>query len=89
LRRERARDCGGLAVMALTRGRKPPIGLRSVNLLWYPVALIPILMLLGAALAGWLPLIALPFALFFLFFWMFSLGFALYAKSRKPKEPRQ
>ena len=69
--------------------RSPPVTLRRVNLLWYPVVLIPIIALGAATLLGWLPLVAFPIPLFFLFFWLFSFGFAVYAKLRRPKEPRQ
>ncbi len=69
--------------------RSRPATLRRVNLLWYPVALIPIIALGGATLLGGLPILLFPIALFFLFFWLFSFGFAVYAKLQKPKEPRQ
>ncbi len=68
---------------------RPPMTLRSVNLLWYPLALIPIVLLAAAALGRVLPLIVLPIVLFLFFFWIFSLGFAVYAKTRRPKDPRQ
>lgn len=62
--------------------------LRRVNLLWYPLTLLPIVALLLAALSGYLPaLLALP-ALFLFFFWLSSLAFALYQRLRKTKDPR-
>ena len=73
----------------MTRKKSPPSTLNSVNLLWYPVALLPIALLMIASLVGWLPALALPIALFFLLFWIFSFGFAVYAKLKSPKEPRQ
>jgi hypothetical protein len=62
---------------------------RKVNLIWYPVALVPIVGLFLASAYGFLPVLVGLFAVFLLFFWLFSLGFALYSKYRKPKEPRQ
>jgi hypothetical protein len=73
----------------MSRRRRRQSGLREVNLGWYPLALLPILLLIGAPLAGWLPILVLPFGLFFLFFWLFSFGFAIYGKLTRPKEPRQ
>lgn len=73
----------------MTRNRRPPATINSVNLLWYPLALLPILALAIAALVGWLPLIVFPIMLFFLFFWIFSFGFAVYAKLKRPKDLRQ
>lgn len=73
----------------MTRHRAHRLGLRRVNLAWYPLALLPILLLVGAPLAGWLPILVLPFGLFFLFFWLFSFGFAIYGKLTTAKEPRQ
>ena len=40
-------------------------------------------------MTGQLPIVVLPLALFLLFFWIFSFGFAIYAKVRKPKDLRQ
>ena len=71
------------------KARRPPATLTSVNLLWYGVALVPIAILLGGPILGWLPALVLPFALFFLFFWIFSFGFAIYGRLSKPREPRQ
>jgi hypothetical protein len=73
----------------VTRNRRPPTTLQSVKLLWYPLALVPIIGLTAAALVGWLPAIVLPIMLFFLFFWIFSFGFAVYAKLKRPKDLRQ
>ena len=73
----------------MTRNRRPPTTLQSVKLLWYPLALVPIIGLTIAALVGWLPAIVLPIMLFFLFFWIFSFGFAVYARLTRSKDLRQ
>ena len=73
----------------MSRKKSPPLTLNSVNLLWYPATFLPIALLVTASLVGWLPVLALPIALFFLLFWIFSFGFAVYAKLKRPKEPRQ
>lgn len=62
---------------------------RRVNLLWYPVALVPILLLAYAALQNWVPGLLIVLAAFAFFFWLFSLGFAIWSLFRKPVEPRQ
>jgi hypothetical protein len=62
--------------------------LRRVNLTWYPLTLLPILALLVAAASGYLPPLLALLALFLFFFWLSSLGFALYQRLRKPKDPR-
>ena len=66
-----------------------PVLIRRINLLWYLVTLVPILVLGYAGLAGWLPGTTLAIAIFALFFWAFSLIFAVVALLRKPKELRQ
>ena len=64
--------------------------LKNVNLVWYPLALIPIVGLFIAALLGYVPAVLAPFAIFLLFFWIFSFGFAVYGKLKKPpKDLRQ
>jgi hypothetical protein len=64
--------------------------IRQVNLLWYAVALVPLVALFLASAYGYLPALVGLFAVFLLFFWLFSFGFAVYSKFRKPpKEPRQ
>ena len=63
---------------------------RSVSLIWYPLALIPIVGLFFAAIFGYVPAMLAPMATFLLFFWIFSFGFAVYGKLRKPpKDLRQ
>lgn len=72
------------------RGGEPrEVLIRRVNLIWYPLALLPILALFLAGAYGYLPMLVGLLAVFLLFFWLFSFGFAVYAKFRKPKEPRQ
>ena len=63
-----------------------PALLKSVNLIWYPVSLVPIAALLYLGVTGTLPFFAAIIAIFFFFFWLFSLLFALYEtfKRRKP-----
>ena len=73
----------------MKRNRARPILIRHVNLLWYPVTLVPVIGLFLASAYGLVPGIVGPLALFLLFFWLFSFGFAVYAKLRKPKDPRQ
>jgi len=71
--------------------RRPPrpSGLAGVRLRWYPLALLPLLLLIGLPILGVAPLLLLPLGLFLLFFWIFSLGFAIYARSRKSPHPPQ
>lgn len=66
-----------------------PILIKRVQLLWYPVTLVPILLLGYAGLMGWLPALTVALAIFALFFWLFSLIFAIVAFFRKPRELRQ
>jgi hypothetical protein len=73
----------------LSRRPRPPSGLAGVRLLWYPLALVPILLLIGLPIAGKAPMLLLPLGLFLLFFWIFSLGFAIYARQRQPPVHRQ
>jgi hypothetical protein len=73
--------------------RRAPITLRTVRLRWYAVALIPIAALVIAPLQGRVPGEVIVVAAFLLFFWLFSFGFAIYAKmrpmTRKRPELRQ
>lgn len=62
--------------------------LKRVNLWWYPLTLLPIVMLGYAAVAGWVPQLFAVLAVFLLFFWLFSLIFALVALVRKPQAKR-
>jgi hypothetical protein len=71
------------------RRRQPrPIMIRSVRLRWYPLLLLPIIALFVAAAAGHLPPLAVLVGMFLFFFWLSSLGFALYHRLRKPKDTR-
>jgi hypothetical protein len=69
--------------------RDKPLLVRRVDFIWYPLTLVPILALFLAAATGFVPAVFAPISLFLFFFWLSSLGFAIYAKIRKPREPRQ
>jgi hypothetical protein len=69
--------------------RNKPVLIRRVNLVWYPLALLPILLLGYAALSGWVPQMLILASIFLLFFWIFSFGFALWSLTRGKTEPRQ
>ncbi len=70
--------------------RNKPILVERVHLWWYPVTLVPILALLYAGFTGILSSLFGLAGLFALFFWVFSFGFALYAKLKRPSsDPRQ
>ncbi|HEV7277844.1 MAG TPA: hypothetical protein VGN80_16310 [Devosiaceae bacterium] len=73
----------------MTRRQPRPVLIRSVSLLWYPLTLLPILALLYAAMSGYLPPLVAMVAMFLFFFWLSSLGFALYQRLRKPKDGRK
>ena len=62
---------------------------KQVNLIWYPLTLIPLLALLYFSFNGTLPMLVGLMSIFLLFFWIFSFLFALYAKFRKPPTLRQ
>ena len=58
-----------------------------IKLWWYLAALVPIGMLLGLSLVGWLPIFVFMFALFLFIFWLFSFLFTValkFAAMRKP-----
>ena len=63
--------------------------LRTVRLWWYAAALLPIALLLVAPLEGWVPGETIVIGGFALIFWIFSFGFAIYAKLIRRPEPRQ
>jgi hypothetical protein len=65
--------------MSAAKDNAPP-ALARVHLVWYPLALLPILLLGGLGLVGIVPQILVLFAFFFFCFWLFSLGFALYER---------
>ncbi len=69
---------------------KRPILLQRVNLWWYALAILPIVAVVYMGFSGILsPIIGL-IGLFASFFWIFSLGFAIASKLRKPPpDPRQ
>jgi len=70
--------------------RNKPVLIRRVNLVWYGVAIVPILALVYLGFSGILsPLVGIG-GLFALFFWLFSLVFAIASLMRKPPaDPRQ
>ena len=70
--------------------RQPkPVLIRRVRLIWYPLTLLPILALFLASGAGYLPPLLAMVALFLFFFWLSSLGFALYQRLRQRKDGRK
>lgn len=71
--------------MPETRNR--PLLVGNVQLRWYGVAILPILLLIYLGFTGIVsPLFAL-IGLFAFFFWLFSLGAAIWTKLRKrPKD---
>ncbi len=69
--------------------RHKPLLVHRVNFIWYPVTLVPIVALFLAGSAGFWPVPLTLLALFLFFFWLSSLGFAIYAVLKKSKEPRQ
>ena len=63
---------------------------KDVKLIWYPLALIPLLVIIYFSFTpGGLPQIVGMLGVFLLIFWIFSFGFAIYAKLRKPRNLRQ
>ena len=63
--------------------RNKPLLIGKVDLWWYGVAILPILLLIYLGFTGILsPLIGLM-GLFAFFFWLFSLGAAIWTKLRK------
>jgi hypothetical protein len=70
--------------------RNKPVLVERVRLWWYPVALLPILALFYAGFTGLLPTLFGLAGLFAFIFWVFSFGFAIYAKlKRPPSDARQ
>lgn len=70
--------------------RNRPILVKRVSLWWYAFAILPIVAVVYMGFSGILsPIIGL-IGLFALFFWIFSFGFAIASKLRKPPpDPRQ
>ena len=64
--------------------RNKPVLVERVRLWWYPLALVPILALFNAGFTGILPTLFGLAGLFALFFWVFSFGFAIYSKLKRP-----
>jgi hypothetical protein len=73
----------------MTAQRPRAVGIREVRLWWYAAALLPIALLIVAPLYGWVAGEVILLGLFLLFFWLFSLGFAIYARLKKPPVLRQ
>lgn len=70
--------------------RNKPVLVERVRLWWYPLALLPILALFYAGFTGMLPMLFGLAGLFAFFFWVFSFGFAIATKlKRPPPDPRQ
>ena len=70
--------------------RNKPLLVDRVRLWWYPLALVPILALLYTSFSGILPTLFGLVGLFAFFFWVFSFGFAIYVRlKRPPSDPRQ
>jgi hypothetical protein len=64
--------------------RNKPVLIERVRLWWYGIAILPILALVYLGFTGILsPFIGLM-GLFAFFFWLFSFGFAIASKLRKP-----
>lgn len=63
--------------------------IKRINWWWYPVTLVPVVALFLASAYGYVPYLVGLVALFLAFFWLSSLGFALYARFRKKKDLRQ
>jgi hypothetical protein len=72
----------------MSKGPKPVL-VKQVNLIWYPLTLVPLVALVYFSFNGTLPQIMGMIAIFLLIFWIFSFLFALYAKFRKPPKLRQ
>jgi hypothetical protein len=71
-------------------GRYKPILIERFTLWWYPAALVPVLALAYLSVVGIVPSAFAPLSLFALFFWIFSLGFAIARKlKRPPPDPPQ
>ena len=73
----------------MSKNPSKPILMRKVHLIWYPVALVPILALAYFSFNGTLPMMLGLAAVFLLIFWIFSFGFALYETFRKRPDLRQ
>ena len=71
----------------MPRRRNKPVLIGKVDLRWYGIAILPILVLVYLGFTGVLsPLIGL-IGLFAFFFWLFSFGAAIWTKLRKrPKD---
>ncbi|HHY49140.1 MAG TPA: hypothetical protein GYA10_05270 [Alphaproteobacteria bacterium] len=66
-----------------------PLLIKRAKLVWYAITLPPLLALVYFSFSAALPPLVGLLALFLCFFWLFSFGFALSARFRKPPRPRQ
>lgn len=64
-----------------------PILVKEVNLIWYPLALLPIVALVYFSFNGTLPQMVGMIAIFLLIFWIFSFIFAVVGKLMRRKKP--
>ena len=69
----------------LARSANRPILVTRVNLWWYPLALVPILLLGWLSLIGLIPGLLMPLVLFAAVFWLASFVMAVFAKLRAPR----
>jgi hypothetical protein len=73
----------------MKRSANRPILVRRVNLWWYALALVPIMVLGWLSLINLIPALLMPLVLFALVFWLASFVMAVVAKLRAPRtEPR-
>jgi hypothetical protein len=73
----------------MKRSANRPILVRRVNLWWYVLALLPIVLLGWLSLINLIPALMMPLVLFALVFWLASFVMAVIAKLRTPRpEPR-
>lgn len=71
----------------MKRSANRPILVRRVNLWWYALALVPIVLLGWLSLINLIPTLLVPLVLFALVFWLASFVMAIIAKLRAPKTP--
>ena len=65
-----------------------PEPITEVNLVWYAVFAVPIAVLFYLSATGVLPALGLLLALFFAMFWLFSFLFSLYVLWRRRRAAR-
>jgi hypothetical protein len=67
--------------------QQKPILVKEVNLIWYPVTLVPIVALVYFSFNGTLPQTFGLIAIFLFVFWVSSFIFAVVGKLTKKKKP--